>query len=96
MQAHEEELRRSLLPLSEAFDAWKEGRLSSGALSERIHEFHQGPARELFKKYNVGMQEAVVAHSIVNEVLDRTRVPTELLDALGSWIEFYERENPRS
>lgn len=96
MQAHEEELRRSLLPLSETFDAWKEGKISSGELSERIHGFHQGPARELFKEYNVGMREAVVAHAIVQEVLDRTRVPPELLKALGGWIEFYEQEKPRS
>jgi hypothetical protein len=69
---------RSLLPLSETFDAWKEGKISSGGLSERIHGFYQGPARELFKKYNGGMLEADVAHATVEELLDRTRVPTEL------------------
>lgn len=43
LQAHEEELRRSLVPLSEAFDAWKEGRLSSGELAERITSFTKAP-----------------------------------------------------
>jgi hypothetical protein len=46
--AHEEELRRALLPVSEAFGQWARRELSSGELSEIIHRFHQGPARELW------------------------------------------------
>jgi len=49
-KAYEEELRRALIPLSESFDSWKEGRTGSGELTELIHEFHRGPAKELFKK----------------------------------------------
>lgn len=35
--AHEEELRRALLPISEAFGRWKRRELDSGELSEIIH-----------------------------------------------------------
>ena len=49
---HEEELRRALLPVSEAFGRWARRELGSGELSEIIHRFHQGPARELWIRYN--------------------------------------------
>jgi hypothetical protein len=42
--AHEEELRRALLPVAEAFKQWEQGTVESGELSELIHRFHQGPA----------------------------------------------------
>jgi len=49
--AHEEELRRALLPIAEAFKRWEQGELGSGDLSELIHRFHQGPARDLYLRY---------------------------------------------
>ena len=42
--AHEEELRRALLPLADAFKQWEREELDSFALQERIHKFHQGAA----------------------------------------------------
>src|SRR2546422_6315186 len=50
--AHEEELRRALLPVAEAFKRWEREELDSGELSEIIHKFHQGPARDLWVRYN--------------------------------------------
>ncbi len=88
--AHEEELRRALLPLAEAFDRWKSGDISSADLSELIHKFHQRPARDLFVKYNTNPLEAAVAHAIVTGVLERRSVPPELLEHLAAWIRFYE------
>ena len=41
--AHEEELRRALLPVAEAFERWKAGQLGSGELSEIIHRSTRGP-----------------------------------------------------
>jgi hypothetical protein len=90
--AHEEELRRALLPLSAAFDKWKQGHLSSGELSELIHEFHQGPARDLFVKYNRRLLGTAVAHAIVAGVLNRATVPAELLDHLSRAIDYHEAE----
>ena len=60
--AHEEELRRALIPVDAAFQQWRAGQVSSGELAELIHRFHEGPARDLFKKYNYGQLELAVAH----------------------------------
>jgi hypothetical protein len=90
--AHEEELRRALIPLKAAFHQWRAGHMSSGELAELIHAFHDGPARELFKKYNYGQLELAVAHAIVSGVLDRARLPDDLVKALGRAITFYEEQ----
>jgi hypothetical protein len=89
-EAHEEELRRALVPLAEAFDRWKRGDIASSELSNLIHKFHQGPPRELFVKYNTNHLEAPVAHAIVTGVLDKDKIPRELLEHLAASIKFYE------
>lgn len=91
-EAHEEELRRALLPLSEAFHRWQHGELASGELTEMIHQFHQRPARELWVRYNSRMLEQVVAHAIATGVLDRTKIDRKVLDILARAIQFYESE----
>jgi|SRR5919109_1842441 hypothetical protein len=89
-EAHEEELRRALVPLGEAFDRWKSGDIASSELSNLIHKFHQGPARELFVKYDTNHLEAPVAHAIVSGVLDKNKISAELLEHLAKWLKLYE------
>ena len=88
--AHEEELRRALVPVAEAFKRWERGELGSGELSEIIHRFHQGPARELFVRYNTADLEMTVAYAITMGVLERKKIPAELRDHLARALEFYE------
>ena len=90
--AHDEELRRALLPLAGAFKRWEQGELGSGELSDLIHRFHQGPARELFLRYNTPHLAAPVAYAVAAGILDRTAVPGEVLEHLTGMIEFYEKE----
>lgn len=91
-RAHEEELRRALVPVAEAFERWERGELGSGELSEIIHRFHQGPARELFARYNAPDLELAVAYAITAGVLDRRTVPAELLEHLARALAFYESQ----
>jgi hypothetical protein len=88
-EAHEEELRRALEPLAEAFDRWKHGDIASSDLSNLVHKFHQGPARDLFAKYDTNHLEAPVAHAIVRGVLDKDKISPELLERLAKWLNFY-------
>jgi hypothetical protein len=90
--AHEEELRRALLPVSEAFGQWARRGLSSGELSEIIHRFHQGPARELWVRYNTSHLEMPVAFAITTGVLARETIPAELLEHLAGALRFYEEQ----
>ena len=91
-KTYEEELRRALIPLSEAFDQWKEGGTESGELSDLIHEFNRGPARKLFVNYDGKMDDFMVASAVARGILDRKEVPQELLEQLADLIEFCEKE----
>jgi hypothetical protein len=88
--AHEEELRRALRPISEAFGRWERRELGSGELSDIIHRFHQGPARELWLGYNTPHLEMAVAFAITTGVLGRDTVPAEVLEHLAGAMRFYE------
>src|SRR6266511_1096878 len=83
-EAHEEELRRALVLLAEAFDRWKRGDIASSELSDLIHKFHQGPPRELSVKYNTTHPAAPLAHAIVTGILDKGKIPPELLEHLAA------------
>ena len=90
--AHEEDLRRALLSVAEAFRRWERKELGSGELAEIIHKFHQGPARELWGRYNTPHLEMAVAFAITTGVLGRDTIPAELLEHLAGPMRFYEEE----
>ena len=94
--AHEEELRQALVPVAEAFKRWDLKELGSGELSEIIHEFHQGPARELWIRYNTPHVEMAVALAITTGVLSSDAIPAELLGYLAGPMRFYEEERAPS
>ena len=95
-EAHEEELRRALIPVAEASARWERGELGSGELSEIIHTFHQGPARELWVRYNSGHLEMAVASAVARGVLSRESIPAEVMDHITGAMRFYEEEQARS
>ena len=82
----------ALLPVSERFRRWERGELGSSELSEIIHQFHQGPARELWVRYNTPHLEMAVAFAITTGLLARDTIPGELLEHLGGAMRFYEGE----
>jgi len=79
-----------LTKLDQSFAEWRAGRISSGELSHRIHEFEVGVARELFKRYNNVAPEMNVAHAIATGLLKRESQPAELLEALAAPLSFYQ------
>ena len=94
--AHEGELRQALLPIAEAFKRWERGELDSGELSEVIHKFHQGPARDLWVRYDTAHLEMAVAFAITMGLLRRDAIPAELLDHLAGPLRFYAEEQATS
>ena len=88
-KAHEEELRRALAPLANAFERWARREADSFELSDLVHEFHQGPSRDLFVRYTRSPHDATVAYAIATGIIDRREVPEELLGHLALALEFY-------
>jgi hypothetical protein len=94
-EAYARELHRELTKLYASFEAWREGEIDSWDLSDRIHKFHNGASRELYKKYNDGDDDLNVAYAIVSGILDREEVPAALFEALKRPIDFFEAAKAR-
>lgn len=88
-KAHEEELRRALTPLGNAFERWSRGEAESFELSDLIHEFHQGPSRDLFVRYTRTPHDSAVAYAIASGIINRQEVPEDLLEHLALVLEYY-------
>ena len=91
-QAYEAELNQVLEALAQQFTAWQTGQLSASDLTQHIHNFHRGPARELWNRYNAGIDDMHVAYALVTGLLKRDELPAELLEHLQNAIAFYERD----
>ena len=90
-EAYERELHRELIILERSFEQWRNGEISSGELSYRIHQYEIGPSRELYKKYNEdSLAEMNVAYAIAVGILNKEEMPPELLEALERPLSFYE------
>jgi len=96
MEAHERELHRELTKLDRDFAEWRSGKIGSGELSHRIHQYEIGPARDLFKRYNDGEDAMNVAYAIVAGILDRAHAPAELLEAIERQIAFFQELKDRN
>jgi hypothetical protein len=91
-RAYEAELGKALGDLEEQFAIWRGGQISAGELSDRVYAFSRGPARELWQRYNAGLDDMQVTYAIVTGILSRDHLPAELLEALQPVIAFYEQE----
>ena len=92
-EAWESELHDALEGLFEDFCRWADNGYSSRELSERIHEFHDGTSRELYKRY-AGLPAIVaVARAIAIGAIDETALSPSLQEKLADEIEAQRRIN---
>ena len=75
--AYEAELGRELSKLKADFDRWAAKEVTAGELSDRIHEFHQGPSRDIYSAYALRAPVFLVARAVVLDLIDLQRVPEE-------------------
>jgi hypothetical protein len=91
--AYSVELGRALEALHGEFDRWKRGDITAFDLSEAIHQFHDGRARELYGRYVTGQTKAAVAYAVAHGVLDRSKVAPEVLQHLVGVLSFFEAQD---
>ena len=89
-EAYERELHRELMKLDQCFAEWRDGKISNGELSYRVHRYEAGPSRELYKKYNYSPHDVNVAYAIVTGILKREEIPADLLEAISNLLAFYQ------
>lgn len=90
-ESWETELGEELEKLFENFTQWADHGMSALELSERIHEFHNGPSRELYSLYSGADSAMVVARAIAMGLLDEQSLTDELRSKLAEQIETFRR-----
>lgn len=85
-EAWQAELDEALLELHEDFGKWAEDGLSAFDLAERIHAFHDGISRELYKRYSLQKPSTAVAFALARGVLGAESVDPELMEKLRPLI----------
>ena len=90
--AYTRELGRELSKVEEDFARWRRGEIDPFELSDSIHRFHDGPSRNLYVRYRRVPPAQMVSYALANEVLQREEIPSDLLEALGSLIDFFEMQ----
>ena len=91
--AYERELSEALGALEESFREWRCGSINAYDLSQVIHEFHDGSARDLWVTYNRLKPDVLVAHALARGILTAKDVAPGIRDALQSEIAYYSAES---
>ena len=89
--AHERELSAALSNLESEFGRWRRGEISVFELNDRIHRFHHGVSRDLYKLYDPRDAEIVVPGAIARGTLKEQEVDPPLLRNVAELIEFAKR-----
>lgn len=91
--AYERELDGPLQALDAAFARWRSGEIHGSELSAKIHEFHNGDGRHLWKTYNSLDAPMLVSRAVAKGLLGDDEIPGEIRDKLERQIQFFE-EHP--
>ena len=88
-EAYARELDQALRDLDSAFSDWRQKHISGFQLSDFIHEFHQGAARELYSDYTRLDPGFLVARALSRHLLEPHEVPESLRARLQSLITYF-------
>ena len=89
-RAYEIELGRELAALRTEFDRWQRGDITAFDVSDAIHQFHQGPARDLYLTYTNHHPKPAVAYALQRGILDRSQIAPDVLEELAGALSLYE------
>jgi hypothetical protein len=67
--AYDREMSAALDTLFTAFQEWKRSGITPFALDEKIHQYHNGAARELYKSYVTGDADMAVLFALKKCIL---------------------------
>lgn len=85
--AYERELAKAVGDLQAQFESWRRGEMDVFALNERIHQFHHGISRDLYKQYVLGEASWNLAAAIRNNVVKESEVNRLILENLKRLID---------
>lgn len=92
-RCYEIEMSKALDNLYEYFTKWKNNEVTVWELNEKIHQHHNGTARDLYKFYGLLRDPRVaVAHGVSKGIIKIENVKENCRPLLKDLIEFYKDE----
>jgi hypothetical protein len=85
-ECHEWHLRTLLENLYEDFQKWVGDSIGSFELTERIHKFHDGAARDLYKIYVLAPPEFAICFAINNSVISLDAIDPEIYEEIQALV----------
>jgi hypothetical protein len=87
-RCYEKEMSLLLQDLYENFKRWKRAEITARELNDRIHEHHNGTARDLYKIYEFSKDSrVVVSRAVVNGIISIDEVQEDCRPLLDRLIE---------
>ena len=91
-RAWEAEMSAALGALSAKFDEWNAGAMSTADLDAAIHEYHNGIARDIWKRFSTNDPVIPLAHAVATGVLPKDSLPPEVVERIESMVALFEEE----
>jgi hypothetical protein len=92
--AYERDLSAHLAALESEFKRWRTQEIDAFELSDAVHRFHQGPARDLFSTYQPSNLDFAVAHAIHRGVLSEQEAGAQALEVLAKHLSYLREREP--
>ncbi|MBW2689292.1 MAG: hypothetical protein JRC99_05110 [Deltaproteobacteria bacterium] len=92
-QCYEKEMTLVLESLYEDFKKWEKSEITPWDLNDKIHQYHDGTARELYKLYE-GLNDprVALAQAVAKGIIKIEDVPENCRPLLTDLIDFYQNE----
>ncbi len=88
--AYERDMSRCLEVVKKNFEWWERKEITVWELNDKIHEYHNDIARELYKIYEMNDPHIAVACGIRQGVLDKKEVNEDCMSKLHGILEYFE------
>lgn len=81
-QAYERELQQEMKKLADQFKQWQDKQIDVWDLEQAIHKFHNGAARELYKRYTILKPIEVLPYALFRNIIAYEELPGEITEEM--------------
>ena len=93
--AYEREMNGAAEGLLKQFERWKNKQIDVFELNDKIHEFHNGISRDLYRRYTGEHPELSVAIALNRGILSREEIGEELLLSVEGIATLFHVRDPQ-
>lgn len=94
-KAHEKQIEKELIKLAKNFDKWQKKEIDCFELIDKIHDFHDGTSRDIWKRYTYTKSKlALIAIAVIEGLLDESEISNELMKKVEPMIQLYKEDMP--